>query len=680
MPNAAYTSWTVTLRPNLVFHDGTPCNGAALLTNFQAQAKSLLTGIVLSPTLVSITQTGPLAVTITFKAPWVPFPYYLAGGIGGQIAYVAAPSMLANPNGTTHPVGTGPFVFKEWIPNDHFTATANPNYWRKGMPYLSQITFKPIPDEEARAEALKSGTIDLMITDTPQIITQFRGNKSYSYIDDSTHVAGEPDMNCVQLNCLAKPFNDANVRRAAAMAINRKQYAKVIDEGVLPVSNGLFVPGSPYYSTTPYPAYNPTEAAKLVKAAAKTNGGPISFSYGSTNSPAAIRAAEYLEQAWQAVGFQVKTNIVQQNDTINNALAGKYQALGWRQFGAVDPDLNYIFWSTTTVSSGSLSINMARNADPHDRDGAPGRLGPAPTTSVREAAYKTVNKRLALDLPYLWTDRAVWAVIGDPTVQNFNNPTTPQGQAGLRHDRGLHLADPDLDQLSWRLMSGRILVVEDDERIRSSMRLALEGEGYEVRDAASGEEGLDLFAEAPTDVALIDLMLPGMDGFECCRALRRSSAVPIIIVTARADTHDVVAGLEAGADDYVTKPFVAKELAARIRALLRRARPAEEEPGALDLRRPPAAARAGGAAPPQRRRGALHPDRVPPAVRAGGQPQQGAQPRAAARPGLGLRLLRRRAPGRRPHPALAHQGRGGPRGAPAHTHREGHGLQAGALT
>jgi DNA-binding response OmpR family regulator len=131
-------------------------------------------------------------------------------------------------------------------------------------------------------------------------------------------------------------------------------------------------------------------------------------------------------------------------------------------------------------------------------------------------------------------------------------------------------------------MSGRILVVEDDERIRSSMRLALEGEGYEVNDVASGEEALDLFADAPTDIALIDLMLPGMDGFECCRALRRQSAVPIIIVTARADTHDVVAGLEAGADDYVTKPFVAKELAARIRALLRRARPPEEDdPSAL---------------------------------------------------------------------------------------------------
>ena len=429
VPNSSYTTWTVTLRPNLVFHDGTPCDGAALLTNFEAHAKSLLTGIVLKPTLQSITQTGPLSVAISFKAPWVPFPFYLAGGIGGQIAYVVAPSMLSNPNGTSHPVGTGPFVFKEWIPNDHFTATANPHYWRPGLPYLSQITYKPITDAQARAEALKSGTIDLMITDTPQAITQFRGNRSYSYIDDSTHVVGEPDMNCTQLNCLAKPFNNPTVRRAAAMAINRNQYATVIDQNVLPVSNGLFVAGSPYYTPTSYPAYNPTEAKSLVQQAARQTGGPISFTFGSTNAPAAIRSAEYLQQAWQAVGFQVKTTIVEQNQTINNALGGAYQALGWRQFGAVDPDLNYIFWSTTTVASpGALSINMARNADPTIEQALlAGRASTQP--SVRAAAYKSVNKRLGVDLPYLWLDRAVWAVVGAPKVQNFNNPTTPQGQS-----------------------------------------------------------------------------------------------------------------------------------------------------------------------------------------------------------------------------------------------------------
>ena len=121
-------------------------------------------------------------------------------------------------------------------------------------------------------------------------------------------------------------------------------------------------------------------------------------------------------------------------------------------------------------------------------------------------------------------------------------------------------------------MKTRVLLIEDDERIRAAMRLALQHEGHKVEEAASGEEALSAFAQEPSDIVLIDLMLPGIDGFEVCRELRRASDVPIIMVTARADSHDVVAGLEAGADDYLTKPFVPKELSARIRALLRRVR------------------------------------------------------------------------------------------------------------
>jgi DNA-binding response OmpR family regulator len=118
----------------------------------------------------------------------------------------------------------------------------------------------------------------------------------------------------------------------------------------------------------------------------------------------------------------------------------------------------------------------------------------------------------------------------------------------------------------------RILTVEDDERIRTAVKLALEDEGWVVEESETGEEALAAFTRQPADVVLIDIMLPGVDGFEVCRQIRRNSDVPIVMVTARADTHDIVAGLEAGADDYLTKPFAPKELSARIRALLRRAR------------------------------------------------------------------------------------------------------------
>ncbi len=116
----------------------------------------------------------------------------------------------------------------------------------------------------------------------------------------------------------------------------------------------------------------------------------------------------------------------------------------------------------------------------------------------------------------------------------------------------------------------RILIVEDDEHIRTALRLMFRGEGYDVDDASNGEEGVGLFEKRNADVAIVDIMLPGMSGFDTCVALRSRSDLPIVIVSARDDTSDVIKGLESGADDYVTKPFVPLELLARVRAHLRR--------------------------------------------------------------------------------------------------------------
>ncbi len=126
-------------------------------------------------------------------------------------------------------------------------------------------------------------------------------------------------------------------------------------------------------------------------------------------------------------------------------------------------------------------------------------------------------------------------------------------------------------------MTTRILVIEDEERIRQFLQRGLSFEGYRVDTAEDGQVGLDLARENPPDLVLLDLMLPGMDGIEVCKRIRAVSDVPILMLTAKETIEDRVVGLDAGADDYLVKPFAFDELMARVRALLRRAQPTQPQ-------------------------------------------------------------------------------------------------------
>ena len=170
--NSTYDVWTMTLRSGIQFSDGSPLNSLVVVANFEALKKSALTGVALAQ-VASVTTPDAMTVVYTLTGPNPSFP----AGLTTQVGYVVGVAMIQqatnNPSAAPTPIGTGPFTYSEWQPNDHFTATRNPHYWRAGLPYLDAITFKPIPDTDQREATLRSGGVDMIESVTPTTITNF---------------------------------------------------------------------------------------------------------------------------------------------------------------------------------------------------------------------------------------------------------------------------------------------------------------------------------------------------------------------------------------------------------------------------------------------------------------------------------------------------------------------------
>jgi peptide/nickel transport system substrate-binding protein len=433
-PNSAFDTWTMVLRPNIKFHDGSALDSAVVVNNFRALKASLLTGQALTQ-VMSVTASDSMTVVYKLQDPNPGFP----AGLATQVGYVVGQAMIdqaAANVAAPHPVGTGPFIYQDWQPNNHFTATKNPNYWRKGLPYLDQITLKPIADTIQREATLKTGGVDMIGSTDPNTIRRFDGRSGYQVVDSRTGVIGEPSMAFIMLNTTVAPTNDLRIRQALAKGLDQATVQKIFGGGYTKPVNGLFLSDSPYYSATGYPAFDPAGAKKLV-AEYKAEHGTPTLTLLTVTDPRLAQVVQIIQQMWNQVGFNIQIGQIQQADLISDFIFGKFQAATSYQFGSVDPSLNYVWWSTTTAGPvGSIALNFPRNSDPVIEQNM---LTARRTTdqAARVTAYQTVNEQLGKDLPYLWIEQYIFSEVATSRVQNFANPTLPDGKPAYGFNEGI---------------------------------------------------------------------------------------------------------------------------------------------------------------------------------------------------------------------------------------------------
>lgn len=414
-PNVDSTEWTIKLRPNIKFHDGTALDAAAVKANFDAG--------VAAPTLknaykfVKSTEVvDDLTVVVKMTQAFGLFPNVLAGGVAGQLGYMASPAMLADPNGSRNPVGTGPFVFKEWVPDDHLTVTRNESYWSTPA-WADEVVFKPINDNTAMMAAFDAGTIDVFVTAGTADIASYKADGKSKVVSD---IPAEPDI--VIMNTSVAPFDDVRIRKAMVMSTDLNRVLEFVEGvGVKELASGPYSSKSYWYTKTDYPMYDLEGAKALVDEYVKEKGA-IKCTYTGRQIPFIVQYMELLSSMWKAAGIDCTIESLAQPEVIKKVFGYTYQVANWGGIGGGDPDNDYSYFTsggTNLTQFKSPTIDAAMDA---------GRATGDP--AKRKEQYDIVQKELGTNVPYIWLNFNQFAMITQSKVNGVSSFTLPDGEKG----------------------------------------------------------------------------------------------------------------------------------------------------------------------------------------------------------------------------------------------------------
>lgn len=338
-------SWTVTLRKGVSFHDGTPFNADAVVGHWQRllDPKNKFMGLPTIEPIEAVQKVDDFTVRFNLKNPWTPFKSAISAPQSFAV-FIPSPKAIKEDTQNRFPVGTGPYMFKEWLANDRLVVVRNPNYWRKGKANLDRVIFRPMPDMQARFASLQSGESDVIQTDRGASILQAREERSLRVY--SSDGAGPYNF---LINTSKPPLNDARVRQALAHAWNQELLIKADYKGTLPLAKDPFG-GMINCGDAAYREYDPAKARALLAAYGK----PVILEMNHTNTPRGKEAGEIMQRLFKEVGVTLTLTPLAEGQLAKRGITGDFQITGWkmRDFDEMGPLLKSNLYSGSKLNFG----------------------------------------------------------------------------------------------------------------------------------------------------------------------------------------------------------------------------------------------------------------------------------------------------------------------------------------
>ena len=439
-PNDEFTVWTMTLREGVEFHDGEPLDADAVVANIDKHREPGSTTSAAVGPIDDVTAEDELTVVFTLDQPHVAFADYMVG----QAGVVVSPASIEADTAGSEPVGTGPFVFESWQRDQQLEVSRNDNYWVDDLPYLDEVTFRPIPDEDARLQSLFSGDVDVMQTLRQSIVSQARDRSD----DFNIYEAIGNNSGGTILNTAVPPFDDERVREAWAYAINQEELIEVLGgTGISPPARGLFNPNSPWYVDEIddiWPSQDLERAQEALDAYVEDPdrsdgqepGTPVTFDFDTPPDPSLLETSSVYQAQVSQIGMEMNIETVEQAVHIQQAVGeppefvGEFQAKIWRLGNEADPD-------TLVPSYAEGSPTNFTNYTDEETFGLLIQARQNPDFEERRDLYHQFQQRLAEDIPFTLTGHTMSLIGSAPDVYGFDSWELPDGTLGVGHPESI---------------------------------------------------------------------------------------------------------------------------------------------------------------------------------------------------------------------------------------------------